>query len=56
MAGGSSDSHTGRYSIKDYTLTLEYNDGTVVKKVFWISDKDNDPQAYIYINGSMFYR
>ena len=56
VAGGSSDSHTGRYSIKDYTLTLEYNDGTVVKKVFWISDKDNDPQAYIYINGSMFYR
>lgn len=56
VTGGSSNSHTGRYSIKDYTLTLEYNDGTVVKKVFWISDKDSDPHAYIYINGSMFYR
>ncbi|MGL5986333.1 MAG: hypothetical protein ACRCZ5_05605 [Burkholderiales bacterium] len=56
VTGGGSNSHTGRYSIKDYTLTLEYNDGTVVKKVFWISDKDSDPHAYIYINGSMFYR
>ena len=56
VSGGGSNSHTGRYSIKDYTLTLEYNDGTVIKKVFWVSNSDTDPLHYIYINGGMFYR
>lgn len=56
VTGGGSNSHTGRYSIKDYTLTLEYNDGTVAKKVFWVSKNDTDPYHYIYINGALFFR
>ncbi len=43
----------GTYTIKDSLLTLNYKNGTVVKKSFFYSDSDGDGTALI--NGSFYF-